>query len=817
MSCDILSPDMDWHVKRSLFTIRRTALIHSLALMLMAGSAPDAQAQSTPPKREFRAAWVATVSNLDWPSTNRLSAGEQQQEMVTLLDQLHASGINAIIFQVRTECDALYNSPYEPWSYYLTGNQGTPPSPFYDPLAFTVAEAHKRGMEVHAWFNPYRVLRSSLSYPKAYNHVSVQHPEWVITSGGTTILDPGLPAVREHVAKVVLDIVTRYDVDGIHADDYFYPYPPDQLTTQDDASYLANNPGGLTKDDWRRNNVNTLIRTLYDSVQIIKPHVKFGMSPFGIWKSGIPTGITGLSAYSTIYCDAVAWLQGQYIDYLTPQLYWQIGGSQDYLKLMPWWATQLNGRHLYPGHAPYRIVSSNWTASELPNQVRADRDRRAENVLGSVFFRARNGITDNPKGFADSLRIDLYRYRALMPQMSWKDPVPPLAAANLRYTDGADAPAHLQWDVPSAATDGDTASMYVVYRYANDPGLTPDIDDPAGILYVTAPSSFDAPVPSSSSGSYFYTVTSLDRNHNESGVSNVIEVASPAVPTAMLPADSTTGLPDSIMFVWNRTDATSRYTVEIRQADQPGTLFLTRTLTDTMTSASGFDGQKTYMWQVRSGNAGGSSSYSSASYFTTGFPATPLLAYPTDALPNVPFDVDLTWRTTQGAESYRLQFSTNSTFATTEIDTSVLTDTVFTVTNLASYKIYFWRIQATNAVGDSRWSAVFRFRTQTATNIAASEDVPGSFQLYQNYPNPFNPSTIIRFALPADATVSLRIYDILGREVRRLIDGNSYSAGIHSVTWFARDDRGVPVSNGVYLYRIEAGGYMQVKRMVLLR
>ena len=384
-----------------LFSFLRILAIRALSVCILAAALPSLlDAQSTPPKREFRAAWIATVINLDWPSRPGLPADEQQRELVTLLDDLYAAGINAVVFQIRAESDAFYDSPYEPWSCWLTGMQGLPPSPYYDPLSFAVEEAHKRGMELHAWFNPYRVIRPS-PYSRAATHVSNTHPEWLLSFSDITILDPGIPAARQHVTNVVMDIVTRYDFDGIHADDYFYPYPPNTISTQDDASYLAYNPTGMSRGDWRRNNVNLLLKAIYDSIQTVKPHVRFGMSPFGIWKNGVPSGITGLDAYGTIYCDAVAWLQGQYVDYLTPQLYWQIGGGQDYLKLMPWWASQVNGRHLYPGHAPYRINSSSWTANELPNQVRADRSYRAANVLGSVFFRARNGITDNLKGFAD--------------------------------------------------------------------------------------------------------------------------------------------------------------------------------------------------------------------------------------------------------------------------------------------------------------------------------------------------------------------------------------------------------------------------------
>jgi uncharacterized lipoprotein YddW (UPF0748 family) len=294
------------------------------------------------PKREFRGAWIATVTNLDWPTSRSSTTAEQQDQLITILNSLKAAGINAVVFQVRTECDALYNSSIDPWSYWLTGAQGTAPNPPYDPLEFAVAEAHKRGMEIHAWFNPYRAVRNvSGAYTQAANHVSVIHPDWMLyfPGGNQKIVNPGLPQVRGYVASVVADIVRRYDVDGVHADDYFYPYPASPfpgITNEDTAAFSAY-PNGFTNiKDWRRDNVNRLLQQIHDSIQVIKPHVKFGMSPFGIWRNGVPPGIFGLDAYDQIYADAIAWLHDQSIDYLTPQLYWAFGGGTDYGLLQDW-------------------------------------------------------------------------------------------------------------------------------------------------------------------------------------------------------------------------------------------------------------------------------------------------------------------------------------------------------------------------------------------------------------------------------------------------------------------------------------------------
>ena len=481
------------------------------------------------PKREFRAAWVATVTNLDWPSARTLSVAAQKSEMTTMLDQLKASGINAIIFQVRTECDAFYQSPYEPWSHWLTDAQGTAPNPFYDPLQFTADEAHKRGMEIHAWFNPYRAERSANNYTTAANHVTKSNPGWILTFNGTNpalkTLDPGIPAVRDHVAKVIADVVRRYSIDGVHWDDYFYPYSPNSITTQDDSSFVKYNPASLARADWRRNNVNTLIKMVKDSISVIKPWVKFGISPFGIWKSGSPTGISGTSAYSELYCDAVYWMQQKYLDYLTPQLYWIITGPQDYWKLMPWWSAQMNGRHLYPGQAAYRISANNWSSSELPNQMRLNRSTLA--YPGSVFFRAKAGITDNPKGFSDSLKKDLYHFAALIPPMTWKDSIPPVSPTLLSASGSANG-ITLQWQRSVSAADGDTARYYVVYRTSSPDTI--NLNDAKQIISVQVnevPSFIDKTTVNG--GTYRYAVTSVDKLHNESETAARISFTSTGV------------------------------------------------------------------------------------------------------------------------------------------------------------------------------------------------------------------------------------------------------------------------------------------------
>jgi uncharacterized lipoprotein YddW (UPF0748 family) len=510
-----------------------------LASALLVAFAFPAVSQSS--KREFRGAWVASVANLDWPSAEaRGRTGAQQTELITLLDQLKSTGITSVLLQIRSECDAVYPSSIEPWSYWLTGDQGTAPSPYYDPLEFAVTAAHARGMELHAWFNPYRAERAIGSYTLAPSHVVKSQPGWILAfpAVGLNLLDPGAPGARAHIAGVVADVVRRYDVDGVHFDDYFYPYPNSGIgfpgvTTEDAASFVADPRGFTSIAAWRRDNVNLLIAMVDDSIKAIRPSVRFGVSPFGIWRNGVPSGIVGMDAYSSIYCDAPAWLRQHTVDYLTPQLYWPIGGPQDYASLVSWWADSAAryGRDLIPGMAPYRMTSSTnqFSVSEIPRQMRLNRGEAA--VRGEVFFRAENGINDNPKGFADSLRSTFYALPALNPAMPWKDPVPPGAPLALVYdSSGGGGLPVLRWQAPVVTPNDDPARLYVVYRFDLYP-IADAFENPAAILGLTNETSYALPAVSGGPAPSYYAVTAVDRFWNESDSGTVVRF--PGIPTGV--------------------------------------------------------------------------------------------------------------------------------------------------------------------------------------------------------------------------------------------------------------------------------------------
>jgi uncharacterized lipoprotein YddW (UPF0748 family) len=417
-------------------------------LLLVVAAAGVASAQDAPPPidREFRGLWVATVGNMDWPSRPDLSTWDQQRELLAILDRAAAIHLNAIIFQVRPGADALYASPYEPWSQFLTGRQGRAPEPAWDPLAFAVEQAHKRGLELHAWFNPYRAAYS-LDTTKARTHISRTNPELVWRYDRYLWMDPGDAAVRRRSLRAIVDVVKRYDVDGVHIDDYFYPYPTTDASGKkidfpDSATYRRYRAGGgtLSKDDWRRRNVDQFVQALYEQVHAAKPWVQVGVSPFGIWRPGNPPQIQGFDAYSEIYADSRKWLRNGWADYFVPQLYWPIAQTaQSFPVLLDWWLSENpKERHLYPGLATYRIAErSARTIDAREILAEIDTVRSRDHGPGHVHFNASVIMKD-----ADSISEKLalrYAQPALAPASPWlgaKKPGRPVVAFALdRATD----------------------------------------------------------------------------------------------------------------------------------------------------------------------------------------------------------------------------------------------------------------------------------------------------------------------------------------------------------------------------------------------
>lgn len=418
--------------------------------------------------REFRGVWIATVKNIDWPSRAGLSVEAQQAELIAMLDARKAEGFNAIILQIRPGGDAFYDSPYDPWSEWLTGTEGQAPNPFYDPLTFAVEACHARGMEFHAWFNPFRAsLDWDSSKVHAADHLIQSQPDWLLKYGKNLYIDPGIPMARNHVVKIVLDVVKRYDIDAVHFDDYFYPYRVDTLSFPDTTSFATY--GGDFEDigRWRRQNINTFIERLHDSLQLVRPYVQFGISPFGVWrnKSMDAKGSdsrAGLTSYDDLFADIRLWLAEGWIDYVVPQVYFSIGyPPAAYEKLVDWWSQNSYGKNLYIGHSPYKIANNhdkNWDSpKQIPSQIKLA--RRYDEVQGSVYFSSK-WLDKNPLGITDSLMRNYYRSAALPPSLPWLDarpPLPPVAA----QISGAKGGLELSWDAALASPD---QRYYIVYR-----------------------------------------------------------------------------------------------------------------------------------------------------------------------------------------------------------------------------------------------------------------------------------------------------------------------------------------------------------------
>ena len=389
-----------------------------------------ADTAAPPLMREMRGVWIATVANIDWPSRTTLTADQQRAELIDLLDRASAAGMNAVIFHVRPAGDAVYASDLEPWAKMLSGQQGV--NPGYDPLTFAIDEAHKRGMELHAWINPFRAGNTSDTVNMVAPHLFKTRRDLIRVYGSNIWMDPGEPDVQDHSMRVVSDIARRYDVDGIHADDYFYPYVVNDnagkpLPFPDDLTY-AKYGGGLARDDWRRANVDRFIERMYREVHSIKPTIKVGISPFGIWRPGNPSGVNGLDAYASIYADSRKWLQQGWLDYMAPQLYWAISApQQSFPALLDWWIAQsAAGRHVWPGLAAYRVndgSASAFSMQEIPDQIRATRARPLG--TGVILYNATWTLKQNGGALASALASDLFKSGALIPASPWLDATPP--------------------------------------------------------------------------------------------------------------------------------------------------------------------------------------------------------------------------------------------------------------------------------------------------------------------------------------------------------------------------------------------------------
>lgn len=420
---------MDAHSRFSFTHALKAGLLSILTMaMLVVGGCSVAGDAPPQPLREFRGMWVATVANIDWPSKPALSADDARAEMTRVLDSASRLNLNAIVLQVRPACDAIYPSELEPWSEYLSGTQGVPLAEGYDPLAEWIAAAHARGIELHAWFNPYRARHTAAKSPVSASHIATTRPDLVRSYDGYLWLDPGEPDAQRHTLAVIDDVVRRYDIDGVHFDDYFYPYPKKDQPFPDDDSF-ARSASKQARADWRRASINSFVQSVYTNAKLARPHVRVGISPFGIWRPNHPEGVKGFDPYASLYADSALWLRSGWVDYLAPQLYWKIDSPQPYAKLLDWWLTQVSvehPRHVLVGNYASRITAKaddekSWTPEEILNQITRTRETHSgtlQGAAGNIHFSA-VALVNNRKGLADALAQGPYAQPALPPVMNW--------------------------------------------------------------------------------------------------------------------------------------------------------------------------------------------------------------------------------------------------------------------------------------------------------------------------------------------------------------------------------------------------------------
>lgn len=475
--------------------------------------------EAAPKKREMRGVWVATVANIDWPTSRNASSDAQREELREMLDRFAELKINTVVFQARPTSDALYHSAIEPWSAYLTGKQGRKPSPYFDPLQFLVEEAHKRFIDVHVWLNPYRLLNGDPVTSLDKSHIFFQKPHLFVQYGGKYYFNPGLDETRHYLNRVVADIVERYDIDAIHFDDYFYPYPVQGQDFPDQEAF-RNYPRGFTnKADWRRNNVNMVIAELKKTIQSIKPWVEFGISPFGVWRNNAndPKGSAtraGVQNYDDLYADILKWLEEGTIDYVVPQLYWEIGKKiADYEVLVKWWTQHAQNKNVYIGLYASGLglrTEAAWKRpNELARQLRMNQDYPE---VDGVFFYSAKPFLRNLQGLTDSLKHQFYLHPAIPPVNRNLARTTAVQPDNIRILkDGKEA--LLTWD-PIVAEGGDAVAYYVVYYFKGK--KAGNMEDPANILTLTTEPMVLLNELKKLKGRYTFVVTSVNRYKEES-------------------------------------------------------------------------------------------------------------------------------------------------------------------------------------------------------------------------------------------------------------------------------------------------------------
>lgn len=639
-----------------------------------------AMAVTPSPKRDFRGAWLSTVWAIDWPSHSDVSEEATKSQKVALrniLTNYEKCNINACYFQVRGMSDAMYDSKYEPWSQYLTGKRGLAPT--YDPFQYLIDEAHARGIEVHAWINPYRYATSEENYGRLSTDYSNTHPDWLINCGGIHILNPGLPAVREQIVNIVVDILEKYDVDGIVFDDYFYQ---DGMKDEyDDALYAKYNPDSLERGDWRRRQVNLMVQDVYNAIKARKPWCRFGISPAGVAASSKAIadkyGITPCPSgsdwqYNQIYAEPVQWLVDQSIDYISPQVYWTIGAAADYAKITPWWYMVANhfGRHCYISQSlsslshtktmPAKIsdrenaaAATNFYADEISNQIMINHSSAKEGAPGTVFFSSKQIAKT---GFIQTIVRDVYTRKALVPVLTWFKPAEQQGLVTNLKREGQT----LTWDY---AVEGQRYGVYAMPKNKRN-----DVEALTTTLYYQGLTYSPTYVLDDSiAADYAVCVTVVDRYGNEYAPRFLgEELLNPITPTLLSPTDGANILLPNYL-EWEYMDDAMGYQLEIAYdkafediiavVPVDTNLFFTQPLVE-------INGDTVYYWRVSAQVANRESRYSEVRSFTGDLFS---VTSPINGEIEVSVTPTITWDFVREGADYYVEIATSNTFKNAEI------------------------------------------------------------------------------------------------------------------------------------------------------
>jgi len=713
------------------------------------------------PKREMRATWLATVWQIDWPASVVSSTGNttqiaaQKNMMIRILDSLVSANMNAVCFQVRSRCDAMYNSAYEPWSTDLVAVRGQ--NPGYDPLQFVIDEGHKRGIEVHAWLNPYRYETVVGQWTGQAGDYRTAHPEWILSySSGTCILDPGNPAVMKRIKQVVGDIIQKYDIDGLLFDDYFYAYGGTSATL-DAYSQGLYKPAGMDVGDWRRANVNKMVAEVYDTIQIVKPHVRFGLSPFGIWTTNqavaaqegisLPEGITGGNMYAEIYCDPIAWLKQGKVDYVSPQLYWGTGGPQDYGKLCPWWSAISNrfGKQFYSSQDiaglatssyapaqrvpkqmteielngeivnvnamtqiertitlsnPQKVVSGNFSQEEIGKQIGINRSSDENNAPGSIFFSTKQLYTT--KGFINYLKKYQFTQKATVPAIDWKQHQEYGLVTNIALNANV-----LTWNSVSAN------ARYMVYAIPNDKlNLVGNFKTSKYFAGISYTNSFTIPTSISTSTNTF-AVAVLDKFGNEFAAQLMGQISKmPAVINLLTPANGESKIMP-FNFTWQADATVEYYLFEVAEDAGFTKPICSRQMDSTRFSSTLLDAlqsNKTYYWRIKTRKPNTVDGISEVRSF---IPQRFSVLVPQSGATNVSLTPTIHWQNVNANNNYLIEISTSNQFTSnTLVYSNTLTTAFLTIPQkvLTGSSTYFVRV-STDILGVKTISNVVNFTT----------------------------------------------------------------------------------------------------------